>query len=280
MKICRFGVEGKARFGVLEDDRVREPRSSRSFGRGELPGYQHVDRIPKPSPRWVGAREGDKSWPLAGVQILPPTVPSKIVCVGRNYRDHAAELGNPVPPEPLLFLKPPSAVIAFGEPILLPVVSRRVDYEGELAVVIGKRCSQLSDAADAFSYVMGYTCLNDVTARDLQQADVQFTRAKGFDTFCPLGPFIETELKLEEVVVETLVNGQRKQFGRVADMMFPVDVIIRYVSRVMTLEPGDVIATGTPAGVGPLRAGDEVEIVVSGVGRLKNPVRPASESMS
>jgi len=263
LKICRFRVEGEARYGVLEGGRVREPR----FDRGELPGCQYVNRQP-----------GEKSWPVDTVEILPPTEPSKIVCVGRNYREHAAELHNPIPQEPLLFLKPPSAIIASGEPILLPDVSRQVDYEGELGVVIGKRCSQLSDAADALGCVMGYTCLNDVTARDLQQADVQFTRAKGFDTFCPFGPFIETELKLEEVTVETLVNGQRKQFGRVSDMIFPVDAIIRYISRVMTLEPGDVIATGTPAGVGPLRAGDEVEIVVSGVGRLKNPVRAKGES--
>ncbi len=258
MKICQFRVEGKTRYGVLDGNEVRE-----------LPGCQYVNRQP-----------GEKGWPLASVQILPPVEPSKIVCVGRNYRDHAAELGNPVPPEPLLFLKPPSSLLAAGEPILLPAVSRRVDYEGELAVVIGKRCSQLNEGADALSYVMGYTCLNDVTARDLQQADVQFSRAKGFDTFCPLGPFIETDVKLEDVTVETLVNGHRKQFGRVADMMFPVDVIIRHISRVMTLEPGDVIATGTPAGVGPLRAGDVVEIVVSGVGSLKNPVRAASENLS
>jgi 2-keto-4-pentenoate hydratase/2-oxohepta-3-ene-1,7-dioic acid hydratase in catechol pathway len=155
-----------------------------------------------------------------------------------------------------------------------------VDYEGELAVVIGKRCSDLGDAEDALAYVMGYTCLNDVTARDLQRADVQFTRAKGFDTFCPIGPYIETELKLEDVTLETLVNGQRKQLGRVADMIFPVDAIIRYISRVMTLQPGDVIATGTPAGVGPLQAGDVVEVVISGVGCLKNPVRGRSERQS
>jgi 2-keto-4-pentenoate hydratase/2-oxohepta-3-ene-1,7-dioic acid hydratase in catechol pathway len=200
--------------------------------------------------------------------------------VGRNYRDHAIELGNPPPPEPLLFLKPPSSIIACGEAILLPSVSQRVDYEGELAVVIGKRCSDLGDAEDALAYVMGYTCLNDVTARDLQRADVQFTRAKGFDTFCPIGPYIETELKLEDVTLETLVNGQRKQLGRVADMIFPVDAIIRYISRVMTLQPGDVIATGTPAGVGPLQAGDVVEVVISGVGCLKNPVRGRSERQS
>jgi 2-keto-4-pentenoate hydratase/2-oxohepta-3-ene-1,7-dioic acid hydratase in catechol pathway len=251
-------VRGEARYGVLEGSDVRE-----------LPGCQYVNRKP-----------GDKRWPLDAVQILSPAEPSKIVCVGRNYRDHASELGNPPPQEPLLFLKPPSSIIACGEAILLPSVSRRVDYEGELAVVIGRRCSDLGDAEDALAYVMGYTCLNDVTARDLQRADVQFTRAKSFDTFCPIGPYIETELKLEDVTLETLVNGQRKQLGRVADMIFPVDAIIRYISRVMTLQPGDVIATGTPAGVGPLQAGDVVEVVISGVGCLKNPVRGRSERQS
>ena len=219
-----------------------------------------------------GWSAGTRTWPLAGVKLLPPVTPTKIVCLGRNYREHAAELGNEPPKEPLIFLKPPSAIIAPEEPIVMPAISKRVDYEGELAVVIGKPCAQLGDADDARPYVLGFTCLNDVTARDLQKADVQFTRAKGFDTFCPLGPLIETELDLTSATVETRVNGQARQSAPVSDMIFSVDVIIRWISRVMTLLPGDIISTGTPAGVGPLKPGDVVEVSVSGIGTLRNPV--------
>jgi 2-keto-4-pentenoate hydratase/2-oxohepta-3-ene-1,7-dioic acid hydratase in catechol pathway len=211
-------------------------------------------------------------FPLAEVKLLPPVAPSKIICLGRNYSEHAAELGNAVPKEPLIFLKPPSAVLGPEEPIVLTPLSQRVDYEGELAVILARRCSQLAAEADVAPYVLGYTCLNDVTARDLQKSDVQFTRAKGFDTFCPVGPVIETQLDLRAAAVETFVNGQRKQSAPVTEMIFAVDVIIRWVSRMMTLEPGDIISTGTPAGVGPLQAGDVVEVVVSGVGTLRNPV--------
>ncbi len=213
----------------------------------------------------------DRAWPLAEVKLLPPVVPSKIVCLGRNFREHAAELGHDVPKEPLIFLKPPSAIIGPEEPIVLPPISQRVDYEGELAVVIGRLCSQLAPDADVRPYIAGYTCLNDVTARDLQKADVQFTRAKGFDTFCPLGPVIETELDLTTAIIQSYVNGQPRQSARATEMIFSVDAIIRWVSRMMTLVPGDVIATGT-AGVGPLRGGDVVEVVVGGVGTLRNPV--------
>lgn len=216
--------------------------------------------------------ETGQAWPLDQIKLLPPVTPTKIVCLGRNYREHAVELGNPIPKEPLIFLKPPSSVIAPDEPIVLPPISRRVDHEGELAVVMGRECSALGPSDDPLPYLLGFTCLNDVTARDLQQADVQFTRSKSFDTFCPLGPVIETELDLTTVTVETYVNGQRRQSAPVTDMMFSVDVIIRWISQVMTLVPGDVIATGTPSGVGPLAAGDVVEVVVSGVGTLRNPV--------
>jgi 2-keto-4-pentenoate hydratase/2-oxohepta-3-ene-1,7-dioic acid hydratase in catechol pathway len=211
-------------------------------------------------------------FPLEQVKLLPPVEPSKIVCLGRNYSEHAAELGNAVPKEPLIFLKAPSAIIGPDEPIVLTPLSQRVDHEGELALIIGKRCSQLAADADVRPYIFGYTCLNDVTARDLQKVDVQFTRAKGFDTFCPVGPVIETDLDLKSATIETFVNGQRKQSAPLTDMIFPVDVIIRWVSRMMTLLPGDIISTGTPAGVGPLRAGDVVEVVVSGVATLRNPV--------
>jgi 2-keto-4-pentenoate hydratase/2-oxohepta-3-ene-1,7-dioic acid hydratase in catechol pathway len=211
-------------------------------------------------------------WPLADVRLLAPIVPTKVVCQGRNYVAHAAELNNPVPKEPLIFLKPPSSVIGPNEPILLPRISKRVDFEGEIAAVIGRTCSRLADGDGVAPYLLGYTCLNDVTARDLQKADGRFTRAKGFDTFCPLGPVIETEFDLAAATVETLVNGERRQFGRTSDMIFSVDAIIRWVSRIMTLEPGDVVATGTPAGVGPLQPGDVVEVAVSGIGTLRNPV--------
>jgi len=213
-----------------------------------------------------------RSWPIGEVRLLPPIVPTKVVCQGRNYIEHAAELNNPVPKEPLIFLKPPSSVIGPEEPILLPEISQRVDFEGEIAAVIGRRCSRLGESDDVAPYVLGYTGLNDVTARDLQKADARFTRAKGFDTFCPIGPAIETEFDLAGASVATYVNGARRQFGRTAEMIFSVDAIIRWISRIMTLVPGDVVATGTPAGVGPLADGDVVEVVVSGIGRLRNPV--------
>jgi 2-keto-4-pentenoate hydratase/2-oxohepta-3-ene-1,7-dioic acid hydratase in catechol pathway len=207
------------------------------------------------------------------VQLLAPVLPSKIVCVGRNYAAHAAELGNEVPKEPLIFLKPPSAVVGPGEAILLPPYSRQVEHEGELALVVGRRCSRLGEGADALAYLLGYTCLNDVTARDIQKAETLFDRAKGFDTFCPIGPFIETDLDPRDALVETRVNGALRQSGRTSLMIYPVASLVRWISRMMTLEPGDVIATGTPAGVGPLKDGDVVEISVGGVGQLQNPVR-------
>jgi 2-keto-4-pentenoate hydratase/2-oxohepta-3-ene-1,7-dioic acid hydratase in catechol pathway len=198
--------------------------------------------------------------------------PSKIVCVGRNYADHAAELGNQVPAEPLLFLKAPSALILDDQPIVIPPQSERVEHEGELAVVIGRTCSRLADDEDPLSFVRGYTCLNDVTARDLQRRDVQFTRAKSFDTFCPVGPHIQTDLDPRDVQVTVRVNGKVRQQGRTAQMVFPVDVLIRYIANVMTLNPGDIIATGTPAGVSQLAAGDICEVEIEGIGVLRNPV--------
>jgi 2-keto-4-pentenoate hydratase/2-oxohepta-3-ene-1,7-dioic acid hydratase in catechol pathway len=198
--------------------------------------------------------------------------PSKIVCVGRNYLEHARELGNEVPERPLIFLKPPSALLADGETIRLPAVSNQVEHEGEIAVVIGRRARGVR-AEDAMEYVAGYAPLNDVTARDLQKTDGQWTRAKGFDTFCPLGavhPAAGVDVAALEVVCR--VNGEVRQRGRAADMAFPIPVLIEYISSVMTLEPGDVIATGTPAGVGRLHPGDVVEVEVPGVGILSNRV--------
>jgi 2-keto-4-pentenoate hydratase/2-oxohepta-3-ene-1,7-dioic acid hydratase in catechol pathway len=219
--------------------------------------------------RWV---EGNTIWEVENIRLLAPCEPSKIVCVGRNYAAHAAELGNEMPKEPLIFLKPPSSVIGPGESIELPNYSNRVEHEGELGVVIGKKCAHLTEEEDPLSFLLGYTCINDVTARDLQKADLQFTRAKGFDTFCPVGPHIETELDPSNVLVECRVNGKARQSGSTSLMAHPVGFLVRWISQFMTLFPGDLIATGTPAGVGPLVAGDTVEVSVAGIGVLRNPV--------
>ena len=199
--------------------------------------------------------------------------PSKIICVGRNYADHAAELGNEVPKEPLLFLKAPSAFIRNGDLIVIPPQSQQVEHEGELAIVIGRKCKGLYDDEDPFAYIRGYTSLNDVTARDVQRKDVQFTRGKSFDTFCPIGPWIETELDVMDLRVTCAVNGEIRQDGRTSQMVFPVDFLVRYISRQMTLLPGDVIATGTPSGVSKLNSGDVCEVEIDGIGTLRNTVK-------
>jgi 2-keto-4-pentenoate hydratase/2-oxohepta-3-ene-1,7-dioic acid hydratase in catechol pathway len=203
--------------------------------------------------------------------VLAPVMPSKIVCIGLNYKDHAAEQGKPLPAEPLIFLKPSSAVIAPGEAIVLPDGVGRVDYESELAVVIGRRATRVSEA-EALSHVLGLTCMNDVTARDLQKKDGRYTRAKGFDTFAPLGPCIATGLTADDLAVTGLVNGQVRQQSSTRELIFPVATLIAYISRIMTLLPGDVVSTGTPAGIGPLQAGDEIVVRVQGIGELRNPV--------
>ena len=212
-----------------------------------------------------------RKWPLADVRLLAPILPTKIIGIGRNYADHAAELGNEVPAEPLVFLKPNTSVIGPNVEIKIPPASERVDFEGELAVIIGQPCRDVP-RAKAAGVVMGYTIANDVTARDLQKKDVQFTRAKGFDTFCPMGPFIETEFDPSDVRVVTEVDGEVKQDGRTSLMVHDIPSLIEYVSAVMTLLPGDVILTGTPAGVGPIRAGQTVSVTVDGLGTLTNPV--------
>ncbi|HMC20775.1 MAG TPA: fumarylacetoacetate hydrolase family protein [Thermoanaerobaculia bacterium] len=207
----------------------------------------------------------------AGAQLLPPTMPTKIIAVGRNYAEHAKELGNEPPSEPIIFLKPPTALLPPEGTIIRPPQSQRVDYEGELAIVIGKRGRNVR--ADRWrDVVQGFTCANDVTARDLQKKDVQFTRGKGFDTFCPIGPCIETELDPADVALVTRVNGQIKQSGRTSQMVFPCSFLIEFISAIMTLEQGDVILTGTPAGVGPLVSGDDVEVEIEGIGTLRNHV--------
>jgi 2-keto-4-pentenoate hydratase/2-oxohepta-3-ene-1,7-dioic acid hydratase in catechol pathway len=223
---------------------------------------------------WVDGiqAQSSSSIPLHEVKLLAPVVPTKIVCVGRNYVEHAAELGNKMPESPLLFLKPPSAVIASGDDIVLPPDSQQVEHEGEMGVVIRQVARDLSDDEDPLQYVLGYTCVNDVTARDLQRKDVQFTRGKSFDTFCPVGPFIVTDIDPTNTVVTTKVNGELKQNGRTSTMAFSAPFLIRYISRIMTLYPGDLIATGTPAGVSKLSHGDIVEVEVEGVGILRNPV--------
>ncbi len=213
-----------------------------------------------------------RSWPLAAVRVLAPILPSKVVALGRNYRDHAAELGNSVPTTPMIFLKPSTSVIGPGVPIRLPASSNRVDYEGELAVVIGRPCRDVR-AENASSVIRGYTVANDVTARDQQRADVQFTRAKGYDSFCPLGPWIETDLDPADLRVTTELDGEVKQDGTTADMVFTVGEIVEFVSGVMTLLPGDVLLTGTPAGVGPMVAGQTVSVTIEGIGTLRNPVQ-------
>jgi 2-keto-4-pentenoate hydratase/2-oxohepta-3-ene-1,7-dioic acid hydratase in catechol pathway len=257
MKFCRFrpkqgasaGAEAEALQGTISGDTVRQIS-------GDMLG------------KWEDA---NRSWPLAEVKLLTPVVPGKIVALGRNYSDHAAEFGNVPPKEPLIFLKPPSSLLAPEDPIMLLPEVQRIDYEGELAVIISRPCYRLRDGADLRPCIAGYTLLNDVSARDYQALDKQWTRAKAFDTFCPLGPVMETELDVSHETIETRLNGVRKQHAPFTDMLFPIDVIIPWVSRVMTLLPGDVIATGTPAGVGPMKAGDVVEIEVSGIGTLRNP---------
>ena len=202
---------------------------------------------------------------------LATITPTKIVCVGRNYAEHAKELGNEAPTEPILFLKPPSALLAPGGTIVRPAASNRVDHEGELAIVIGKTAKNVK-RADWRDYVRGFTCANDVTARDLQKKDVQFTRGKGFDTFCPVGPHIETDLDVSSLRVTTRVNGQTRQDGNTNQMIFDCGFLIEFISAIMTLVPGDLILTGTPAGVGPLESGDTVEVEIEGIGVLRNDV--------
>ena len=256
MKICRY---------------VRRNTASKPAPRyGLIEGQSVIEISGRPWEQWTRSAH---ALHLSDIRLLAPAEPSKIVCVGRNYAAHAAELGNELPKEPLIFLKPSTSIVGPEEPVMLTKFSEQVEHEGELALVIGRRCSHLRDSDDALSYLLGYTCLNDVTARDLQKRDVQFTRAKGFDTFCPVGPHIETDLDPGSLEVETRVNGALRQSGKSSLMIYPVPFLVRWISRMMTLLPGDLIATGTPAGVGPLVAGDSVEVAVSGIGVLRNAVQ-------
>ncbi len=267
MKYCRFQLDGQAHYGLVES----------------VAGRDAIVRVLVTPPEEAdGDMESLRTRRIAPIALdqavlLPPVRPSKVVCVGRNYREHAAELGNEVPKEPLIFFKPTSALLAPGGVVRRPRLSARVDYEGELGVVIGKTCYQPTADSDIRQYILGYTCVNDVTARDLQKIDGQWTRAKGFDTFCPVGPVVTDEIDPcfgagAGVGVETRVNGEVRQSGNTRDFIFSLDVVIRYIAQAMTLYPGDLIPTGTPAGVGPVVAGDVVEVSVEGVGTLRNSV--------
>ncbi len=255
MKLCHFEYKNETYWGAVNNDSI--------FPLDDLENVAKQGEVFKLT----------KYIKIENVKFLPPASPSKIVCVGRNYAEHAAELGNEVPEEPLVFLKAPSAIITEGEAIIIPHQSNQVEHEGELAVVISRTCKNLSENEDPLEYVFGYTCLNDITARDLQRQDVQFTRAKSFDTFCPIGAIIETELDVSDIRVTTKVNGVVKQNGRTSQMVFPVPFLIRYISNQMTLNSGDIIATGTPSGVSKLKNGDVVEVEIEGIGVLKNPVK-------
>ena len=257
MKIVRFKIGKSTPYGVVEGTTVSEVK-------GDIfsPGGKH-------NPYTFTGRK----FSLEEVQLLAPCRPTKIVAVGLNYRSHAQEIGMELPDDPLLFLKPSTAVIGPDDHILFPSMSRRIDYEAELGVVIGAEAKDVPEEK-AKDYILGYTCFNDVTARDLQGRDKQFTRSKSFDTFAPMGPWIETELDPAHLKVESYLGGKLKQSGTTADLLFSVFQLVAFISRVMTLLPGDVIATGTPAGIGPMQAGETIEVVIEGIGTLRNYVSP------
>ncbi len=247
MKIVRFAAGGKVRYGILNSQSI-----------------QAIEGKP-----FRAIKPADRRYQLSDVRLLSPCLPSKIVALGLNYRSHAEEVKSPLPENPLIFIKPSTAVIGPEENIVYPPSSTRVDYEGELGVVIKKPAWSVSKE-DALNYVLGYTCFNDVTARDLQRKDGQWTRGKGFDTFAPVGPCIETELDPGNVILETYLNGERKQRGNTSDLIFSVLEVISFISQVMTLLPGDIIATGTPSGIGPMFPGDTVEVKIEAIGTLRN----------
>jgi 2-keto-4-pentenoate hydratase/2-oxohepta-3-ene-1,7-dioic acid hydratase in catechol pathway len=249
MKLARYLDGGHIRYGVLEGDTIQE-----------------IVRTP-----FSGLERQGRTRRLDEVEILPPVFPQKIIAVGLNYRDHAEEFGLPIPGEPILFMKPPSSLLAHGGEIIYPSMSGHVDYEGELAVICKTQCRKVTPG-EAASHILGYTCANDVTARDLQVKDGQWTRAKGFDTFCPLGPYIETGADPDGLTVELRLNGETRQCSSVSNLIFGPAELLSFVSRIMTLYPGDAILTGTPSGVGELHPGDTVEVVIDGVGLLRNTV--------
>ena len=260
MKYCRFETDAGPQYGEIVD------RAGTLWIERLLPPFEE-------DPWTKFADDVIEPVPLMRATLLAPVVPRKIVCIGRNYREHASELGNEVPKEPLIFLKAPSSVIAPEETIRIPAQSQRVDFEGELAIVIGRVASKIGPDEAVTPYIRGYTIANDVTARDLQKSDGQWSRAKGFDTFCPVGPLVTDEIDLGAgVTVETRLNGELKQHGHTRDLIFSIDALLRYITAAMTLYPGDLIPTGTPAGVGPMQPGDRVEVTIEGIGTLGNPV--------
>ncbi len=267
MRLARIAhPDGVAFVGVEGTDPADPARGSAPPGAAGSAVAREIADHPFGNPTYTG-----RSWPLADTRLLAPILPSKVVAVGRNYADHAAELGNELPTTPMIFLKPSTSVIGPNATIQVPESAGRIDYEGELAVVIGRPCRDVR-AEDASTVILGYTVANDVTAREQQRADVQFTRAKGYDTFCPLGPWIETALDPGDLPIRTELDGAVVQDGSTADMVFSVGELVEFVSGVMTLLPGDVILTGTPAGVGPMTVGQTVAVTVDGIGTLSNPV--------
>src|SRR6202167_4033559 len=272
MKYCRFLLDDKPHYGAVEDragqpwiaDLIHAPEEDLAF---------HLAHSRAAAPSLDFESLAFEPIQLSAAQLLAPVTPSKIICVGRNYRDHAKELGNEIPTEPLLFFKPPSSLLKPGGVVRLPAASARVDFEGELALVIGRRTSKLPTGSDWRAVIRGYTLANDVTARDLQKTDGQWTRAKGFDTFCPVGPLISDEQDPEAgLLIETRVNGELRQHGSTLDFIFSIPELLVYITAAITLEPGDLILTGTPAGVGALVAGDRVEVSISGLDVLANSV--------
>ncbi|MGC1421024.1 MAG: fumarylacetoacetate hydrolase family protein [Terracidiphilus sp.] len=273
MRYCRFRFENQVMYGSVEErggeawivDLIAAPEEDLAFHLAHARALAAKELVTDP------AGFDFEPMPLAEAELLAPVTPSKIICVGRNYRDHAKELGNEVPLEPLLFFKPPSSLLAHKGTVLMPPQAERVDFEGELALVIGRRASKLAADADWRSYVRGYTIANDVTARDLQKKDGQWTRAKGFDTFCAVGPVVSNEVDPEKgLTLETRVNGDLRQHGSTVDFIFSIPKLLTYITAAITLEPGDLLLTGTPAGVGPVVPGDQVDIEIAGLGVLSN----------
>ncbi|GAA0325892.1 fumarylacetoacetate hydrolase family protein [Streptomyces polychromogenes] len=259
MRIARFSIDGNVAFGAVEGS------TALAASEGEL-----VLDIIKGIPFADFELSGTKV-PLSKVRLLPPVLPNKVVAVGRNYAEHAAELGNELPEAPITFFKPSTSVVGSGDPIVYPSFSQDLHHEAELAVVIGRMCREVPKER-VKDVILGYTCANDVTARDVQQREKQWARAKGFDSACPLGPWIETDLDPSDLAIQCTVNGEQRQLGRTGDMVRSVEDLVVHISEAMTLLPGDVILTGTPAGVGPLNVGDEVAVTIEGIGTLTNKV--------
>jgi 2-keto-4-pentenoate hydratase/2-oxohepta-3-ene-1,7-dioic acid hydratase in catechol pathway len=272
MKYCRFMLSDQIHYGSVEE------RKGELWITGPMPAPEE-DLAYKLALEKASAESFDfEPMPMTIANLLAPVTPSKIICVGRNYREHVKELGNEVPIDPLLFFKPPSSLLAPGGTVRLPAASTRVDFEGELVLVIGKRVHKLKPDADLRGVIRGYTMADDISARDLQKKDVQFTRAKGFDTFCPMGPLVSDEVDpLAGVTIETRVNGELRQQGSTTDFIFSIPALLSFITGVFTLEPGDVILTGTPSGVGPLNPGDQVEVSIPGLGTLAHSVEADTE---